>query len=118
LKIVNALGKSKQSKICQAKQRLVNSTLKAWDGNSSVIIYCPTVKEVKWLYQWLKKQGWKVGKYHGKQDDKKRTISLTNFLSGEVKIMVAKNAFGLGIDKPDVRLVIHTGLPLTIDGYV
>ena len=69
-------------------------------------------------WKWLEKHGWKVGKYHGKQRDKKRATALGNFLSGEVKIMVATNAFGLGIDKPDVRLVIHAGLPLTIDGYV
>lgn len=69
-------------------------------------------------WKWLEKHGWKVGKYHGKQRDKKRATALGNFLSGEVKIMVATNAFGLGIDKPGVRLVIHARLPLTIDGYV
>ena len=114
-----------KSKKDTAKQRLVKSTLKEyWDGNGSVIIYCPTVGEVKKLHKWLKKQkwlekhGWKVDEYHGKLDDKKREAALAGFLSGKVKIMVATNAFGLGIDKPDVRLVIHAGLPLTIDGYV
>lgn len=124
IKRVNPTGKGKKGAIHRAKQRLVNSTLKDWDGNGSVIIYCPTVGEVKKLHKWLKKRkwlkkhGWKVDKYHGQLNDKKCEAALAGFLSGKVKIMVATNAFGLGIDKPDVRLVIHAGLPLTIDGYV
>lgn len=118
IKRADASGKDKQKQTRQAKQQLVRNALEEWDGNGSVIIYCPTVKEVKRLHKWLKAQGVKAGKYHGKQDDKKRAAALADFLSGEVKIMVATNAFGLGIDKPDVRLVIHAGLPLTIDGYV
>ncbi len=118
IKRVDISCKDKQKKIRQAKQRLVKDTLGEWNGSGSVIIYCPTVKEVNRLHKWLKSQKLKVGKYHGKQDDKKRAAALADFLSGEVKIMVATNAFGLGIDKPDVRLIIHAGLPLTIDGYV
>lgn len=118
IKRADASGKDKQKQTRQAKQQLVRNALEEWDGNGSVIIYCPTVKEVKRLHKWLKAQGVKAGKYHGKQDDKKRAAALADFLSGEVKIMVVTNAFGLGIDKLDVRLVIHAGLPLTIDGYV
>ena len=118
IKRVDISGKDKQKKARLEKRRLVKDTLRNWDGNGSVIIYCPTVKEVNRLHEWLKAQELKVGKYHGKQDDKKRAAALAGFLSGKIKIMVATNAFGLGIDKPDVRLVIHAGLPLTIDGYV
>ena len=51
-------------------------------------------------------------------DQKKRLKAQEDFLSGSKKIIVATNAFGLGINKPDVRLVIHAGLPLTLGGYV
>lgn len=84
----------------------------------SVIIYCPTVREVKRTYQWLKARDWKVQKYTGKTPQRKREQAIRRFMSGEYPIMVATNAFGLGIDKPDVRLVIHAGMPLSLDGYV
>ena len=48
----------------------------------------------------------------------KRKAAQQAFMRGKKPIMVATNAFGLGIDKPDVRLVIHAGLPLSMDGYV
>ena len=48
----------------------------------------------------------------------KREKAQQDFISGTIKIMVATNAFGLGIDKPDIRLVVHASLPLSMDGYV
>lgn len=48
----------------------------------------------------------------------KRSAEQAAFMSGKTPVMVATNAFGLGIDKPDVRLIIHAGLPLSMDGYV
>ena len=73
---------------------------------------------VKALHRWLKSRGYAVGKYHGKMKQAKRKQAQAAFMSGNKPIMVATNAFGLGIDKPDVRLVIHAGLPLSMDGYV
>ncbi len=98
--------------------RMVEQELERWNGKGAVIIYCPTVKRVKRLKQWLAARGFKVGKYHGKMKHKKRQKAQQAFMSGDKPIMVATNAFGLGIDKPDVRLVIHAGLPLSMDGYV
>ena len=108
----------RRSVIWRAKRCLAEDALKKWNGDGSVIVYCPTVKEVKKLYKWLKAEGFKVARYHGKMSDKKRLSAQEKFLSGERPIMVATNAFGLGIDKPDVRMVIHLGLPLSMDGYV
>ena len=108
----------RRSAIWRAKRCLAEDALKKWNDDGSVIVYCPTVKKVKKLYKWLKAEGFKVARYHGKMSDKKRLSAQEKFLSGERPIMVATNAFGLGIDKPDVRMVIHLGLPLTIDGYV
>ena len=96
----------------------VERELAKWSGKGAAIVYCPTVKRVKRLHRWLKARGYLAGKYHGKMKQTKRAAAQTAFLCGEKPIMVATNAFGLGIDKPDVRLVIHAGLPLSMDGYV
>ncbi len=119
IKTVDSHSKTnKKGDILRGKRRIVKSCLKRWDGNGSAIIYVPTVKEVKRLQRWLKVHGWTAGKYHGKMSDKKRAAVQAKFMSGKIKVMVATNAFGLGIDKPNVRLVIHAGLPLSMDGYV
>lgn len=86
--------------------------------NNPTIIYCPTVRRVKELSKWLKGRGWSVAAYTGKMDHKERLRAQEAFLSDKRQIMVATNAFGLGINKPDVRLIIHAGLPLTLSGYV
>ena len=96
----------------------VERELSKRDEDGAVIIYCPTVKLVKRLCKWLKARDYPVGKYHGKMKHAKRKAAQQAFMRGKKPIMVATNAFGLGIDKPDVRLVIHAGLPLSMDGYV
>ena len=96
----------------------VERELSKWDKDGAVIIYCPTVKLVKRLCKWLKARDYPVGKYHGKMKHAKRKAAQQAFMRGTKPIMAATNAFGLGIDKPDVRLVIHAGLPLSMDGYV
>lgn len=95
----------------------VERELSKWDEDGAVIIYCPTVKLVKRLCKWLKARDYPVGKYHGKMKHAKRKAAQHAFMRGKKPIMVATNAFGLGIDKPDVRLVIHAGLSLSMDGY-
>ena len=96
----------------------VERALKKWNNKGAVIIYCPTVKRVKHLYKWLKARDYPVGKYHGKMKRAKRSAEQAAFMSRKKPVMVSTNAFGLGIDKPDVRLIIHAGLPLSMDGYV
>ena len=96
----------------------VECALSQWNRKGSVIIFCPTVKMVKRLHKWLKARDYPVGKYHGKMKQTKRKQAQASFMSGETPVMVATNAFGLGIDKSNVRMVIHAGLPLSMDGYV
>ena len=119
IKVVESNAKEgKLDKIWHSKLRAVRNALEDWNGKGAVIIYCTTVEDVKKLFSRLKSDGWSVGKYHGKMLDKDREKAQADFVSGEIEIMVATNAFGLGIDKPDVRLLIHVGLPLSMDGYV
>ena len=54
---------------------------------------------------------------HGKTKRKKREQRQQAFINGQAQIMVATSAFGLGVDIPDVRMVVHAGLPLTLEGY-
>lgn len=96
----------------------VEATLQGWNGKGSVIIYCPTVHRVKALKRWLEGRDWNsIAAYTGKMSQADRLEAHTAFLSGSRKIIVATNAFGLGINKPDVRMMIHAGFPLTLDGY-
>lgn len=112
---------SKRSKKKTSLQTLRFNTVEDYLSelkNGSAIVFCNTVKTTKELYKFLKARDYKVGKYHGKMKNDKREEAQHDFISSKIKIMVATNAFGLGIDKPDIRLLIHAGLPLSMDGYV
>ncbi len=121
IKRIGSRGKTRNGKCSQSIEHTlfqsVERELSKWDEDGAVIIYCPTVKLVKRLCKWLKARDYPVGKYHGKMKHAKRKAAQQAFMRGKKPIMVATNAFGLGIDKPDVRLVIHAGLPLSMDGY-
>lgn len=101
----------------------VERTLRQWRRSGSrkergsAIIYCTTVKDVKRLHKYLKARDWHTKTYTGKTPQKKRLETLEEFLSGEAPIVIATNAFGLGINKPDVRLVIHAGVRRGTPGY-
>ena len=81
------------------------------------IIYAATRKEVEKIYEGLSKRDIGVLKYHGGMSNDDRKTSQDKFINDEVNIMVATNAFGLGIDKPDIRWVIHYNIPQSIENY-
>jgi ATP-dependent DNA helicase RecQ len=81
------------------------------------IIYAATVKAVGELTEYLQAQGFAVTSYHGRMKAADRTANQDRFMSGDVPIMVATNAFGMGIDKPDIRFVIHAHLPGSIEAF-
>ena len=81
------------------------------------IIYAATRKEVESLYDYLRRKGYRVGKYHAGLSDAERTRFQDQFLFDEILIMVATNAFGMGIDKSNVRYVIHHNMPKNIEAY-
>ena len=85
--------------------------------NESVIIYCFSRKDTEKLVTDLNQRGLNATAYHAGLDAKKRRENQERFIRDEVNIMVATIAFGMGIDKPDVRLVIHHSLPKSIEGY-
>lgn len=81
------------------------------------IIYAATRKEVDTIFEFLSKKGYAAGKYHAGLSDEERTGYQNQFLYDDIRIMVATNAFGMGIDKSNVRYVIHYNLPKNIEAY-
>ncbi len=98
------------------KYKQLKALLKEYRGESG-IIYCSSRKTVESLCASLSKDGISTGKYHAGMDTADRSGSQRLFLSDKVKVMVATNAFGMGIDKPDVRFVIHYNMPGDLESY-
>ena len=85
--------------------------------NESGIIYCLSRKKVEDVAQWLRTQGFNALHYHAGLDPVMRQQHQQRFLREEQIIMVATIAFGMGIDKPDVRFIAHLDLPKSIEAY-
>ena len=85
--------------------------------DKSVIIYCFSRNDTEKLVSDLNKYGFKAAAYHADLDAAQRSATHERFIKDEVNIMAATIAFGMGIDKPDVRLVIHHSLPKSVEGY-
>ncbi len=85
--------------------------------NDAGIVYCLSRKKVEETAAWLKEQGWDALPYHAGLDAATRNRNQARFLREEGVIMVATVAFGMGIDKPNVRFVAHLDLPKSMEGY-
>ncbi len=83
----------------------------------SGIIYCATRKAVDEVYELLKKHGIKAGRYHAGMEDGERRQGQEDFSFDRVGVMVATNAFGMGIDKSNVRYVLHYQMPKSMEAY-
>ena len=84
----------------------------------SAIVFCATRNETELTAEFLRTHGWKAAHFHAglKPPEKKRTQD--EFLSGDTRVICATNAFGMGIDKEDVRLVIHADTPGSLENYL
>lgn len=83
----------------------------------SGIIYCLSRKNVDNLFNELSEQGFSVSKYHGGMSDSAREQNQNDFVFDKTSIMVATNAFGMGIDKSNIRYVIHYNMPKDLESY-
>ncbi|HWM92353.1 MAG TPA: ATP-dependent DNA helicase RecQ [Thermoanaerobaculia bacterium] len=81
------------------------------------IVYTSTVKDCEAVTDYLESLGFAVARYHGRLGGKERHRNQDRFMAGELKAVVATNAFGMGIDKPDIRFVIHYNMPGTLEAY-
>ncbi len=100
----------------QDRERFVKEYV-AKNDNEAGIIYAATRKTVDSVYEMLVKKGIKAARYHAGMPDYERKIGQERFLNDEVTVMVATNAFGMGIDKSNIRFVIHYQLPKNMESY-
>ncbi len=98
------------------KANRIHSILEKNNSPSS-IIYGYTRKNARDFSQWLNSQGLKSNFYHGGLTHEERENARLNWMNNTTPIMCATNAFGMGIDKPDVKFVLHQNLPMSIEAY-
>ncbi|HVS39492.1 MAG TPA: ATP-dependent DNA helicase RecQ [Gemmataceae bacterium] len=108
LNVVRARGEAE-------KRALLLERLQQTEGTG--IIYSATVKVVEEVAEFLKSAGLAVGAYHGRLSPRRRAEAQDRFMAGDFKALAATNAFGLGIDKPDIRFVLHYHLPATTEAF-
>jgi ATP-dependent DNA helicase RecQ len=96
------------------KDTIVEQILNETEGSG--VIYVATVKEAERLYEQLKER-YSIGLYHGKRPAAERKQVQEAFMEGTLKAIIATNAFGLGIDKQDIRFVVHYHFPGSIESY-
>ena len=103
----------------RAKKDVIKEIVKYAKQNSgkSGIIYCLSRKKVEEVAQALIVNGLKAAPYHAGLDAKERAKTQDGFLMEDIDVIVATIAFGMGIDKPDVRFVIHHDIPKSLEGY-
>lgn len=99
-----------------SKKEYLNSYI---ENNKDVsgIIYAATRKEVDSLYEALQSKGYNVTQYHAGLSENNRKENQENFIYDRASIMIATNAFGMGIDKPNIRYVVHYNMPRNIESY-
>ena len=81
------------------------------------IVYCSTRRAVDTVCAELRRRGVSASRYHAGLEDVERRLNQDDFIHGRISVMVATNAFGMGIDKPDVRYVVHYNMPKNMEGY-
>jgi len=98
-----------------AKRRQLTELLRDREGTG--IVYCATLKQVEAVRVELAAAGLNVAGYHGRMGRTERRETHDRFMGGEIDAVVATNAFGMGIDKPDIRFVYHYAMPGSLEAY-
>jgi ATP-dependent DNA helicase RecQ len=99
----------------EEKEQALLQILEAEPGSG--IVYAATVRRVDELHAWLRQQGVEAERYHGRLSKAARAEAQDRFMSGQCRLMVATNAFGMGVDKPDIRFVVHWHFPGSVESY-
>ena len=87
-------------------------------GNSGAVVYCATRNTTERVAEFLKQQGFAAEHYHAGLSAEEKRDTQEAFRVGNLRVIVATNAFGMGIDKPDIRLVIHGDVPGSLENYL
>ncbi|HET9086660.1 MAG TPA: RecQ family ATP-dependent DNA helicase [Acidobacteriaceae bacterium] len=99
----------------EAKQMRLSELIANQEGTG--IVYTATVRSAVALHDWFKIEGVPVAHYHGRMPARERERVQSDFMQNNVKILIATKAFGLGIDKPDIRFVYHYEFPDSLETY-
>jgi ATP-dependent DNA helicase RecQ len=99
----------------EEKRRIMARVLAETEGTG--IIYAATIKQVEETTEFLRTTGHEVARYHGKLAARERRETHDRFMRAELRAIVATNAFGMGIDKTDIRFVLHYSMPGSLDAY-
>ncbi len=105
------------------KYSRIHSLLKEYlpddvDSPGSAIIYCATRKQTEEIETFLKQQDWSIEAFHAGKDAAEKRHIQENFIHGLTRVITATNAFGMGVDKENVRLVIHADIPGSLENYL
>jgi ATP-dependent DNA helicase RecQ len=100
----------------EEKERALLDMIARAEGGPG-IVYATTVREVEQLHPWLLRQGLQNVRYHGRLRVTEREMAQEAFMGGRTPLIVATNAFGMGVDKPDVRFVLHWNFPASLEAY-
>jgi ATP-dependent DNA helicase RecQ len=103
--------------ITSDKEKLLAVIRLVHDTPGSGIVYAATIKATEALFEALRSAGEAVACYHGQMGSRQRRENQDKFMNGDCRMMVATNAFGMGIDKPDIRFVIHSHIPANLEVY-
>ena len=88
------------------------------DDRSGAIVYCATRRQAEEVAGFLQAKGVEADHFHaGLSPETKKNVQ-RSFIGGDLRVIVATNAFGMGIDKPDVRLVVHADIPGSLENYL
>jgi ATP-dependent DNA helicase RecQ len=99
------------------RSRLTAACARLKGGEGSAIVYVPTRNRTDGVAKILRQRGFAAAPYHAGLPAGARRALLRRFIDGSIRVMVATSAFGMGIDKPDVRLVLHLGIPARPEAY-
>ncbi len=102
---------------CESRKAKFERILKVVSRWKTGIIYCSTRKNVMLVFEELSSQNLNVVAYHAGMTDEEREFSQNAFVSGRADVVVATNAFGMGIDRSDVRFVVHFEIPGSVEAY-
>lgn len=88
------------------------------EGRSGAVVYCSSRKETERVAEFLKSQGVDAAHFHAGMSADDKQVVQEQFRVGELRVIAATNAFGMGIDKPDIRLVVHADIPGSLENYL
>ncbi|MGL4352595.1 MAG: helicase-related protein, partial [Aeromonas popoffii] len=112
--VVECPGLNKQGHILNLLEQFFGG-----EKPGSCVIYCATKRSVDELADFLgQQQSLTVARFYARMDSAQKKATLEQFISGEIRVICATNAFGMGIDKDDVRLVIHADIPGSLENYL